>query len=237
MKYNFKLLLMFCFIEFLLAGCCNKLWQSTPYLHPSFYLWSDDANVLIQAGHEGRTCGLTGTESKDHKEAEITWTPIVVKEATKVLRYNGVNVIEAPADYYRRSHVELALYVHFDGNGEDCSQGPSIGYPKKETKPNAAYIWENYYNKDYFNYKWRNSENIENLYAYYEYKNTTASIAKMVLELGDMKCDNQVIFLKPRLEEIGDLIACSAARIIGKPDIKFPENSKMSKCPSIENNP
>src|SRR5579875_2831345 len=68
--------------------------------------FAGDADVVMQAGHEGRpascapmhvkACNL-GTGSRGALERE--WTPIVADEAARVLRAHGYTVIRRPADY------------------------------------------------------------------------------------------------------------------------------------------
>ncbi len=53
-------------------------------------------DVLIQAGHEGRTSGNTGTTGPLGNE--IDWTPIVADEATRILIEAGVSVARVNAD-------------------------------------------------------------------------------------------------------------------------------------------
>ena len=53
------------------------------------------ADVLIQAGHEGRTPVDYGARSEWGSEHE--WNPIVADEATRILKEAGVNVIRENA--------------------------------------------------------------------------------------------------------------------------------------------
>ncbi len=171
------------------------------------YAQMDHADVYIQAGHEGRTRGSTGASSAYGRE--IDWTPIVADEATRVLRAAGYEVIRAPADHYKRSKVDLALSIHFDGSVNPCNTGASIGYDDPTDKP-AADAWKALYDQ-YFPYKWMPDNFTRNLSHYYNYHYTITRDAELLLELGDISCKKQANWLKPRLKNIGGLLAYFAA--------------------------
>ena len=172
----------------------------------------DQAEIYIQAGHEGRTRGSTGTGSAYGQEIE--WTPVVADEATRILREAGITVIRSPADRRRYSKVDLALSIHFDGSNHTCASGASIGYDDPTDKP-AADEWKNYYKK-FFKYKWHDDNFTKNLSNYYNFKYTITNDAELVLELGDLTCPTQAKWMKKNLKNLGHIVAYFAAERIGK---------------------
>ena len=176
-------------------------------LHPVDY-----AEIYIQAGHEGRTTGATGTQSSFGRE--IDWTPIVADEATRILREAGISVIRSKADRRRFSKVDLALSIHFDGCEQGCATGASIGYDDPTDQP-AALAWKSFYSQ-YFKFKWQPDNFTKNLSNYYNFKYTITNDAELVLELGDLTCPEQAIWLKEHLAELGQIVAYFAAERIGK---------------------
>ncbi|WP_040839368.1 hypothetical protein [Thiothrix nivea] len=162
------------------------------------------ADVLIQAGHEGRTTGATGASS--NWGSELKWTPIVADSATKILRGVGVNVIREDA-YLDESkyQVKIAIFIHFDGSNPPGRSGPSIGYNDETDKP-AADAWKKLY-EQYCPFGFMEDNFTNNLKNYYGYYYTVTSDAELVLELGDLSSAKQAIWLRPRLEWLGLLIA------------------------------
>jgi len=176
------------------------------------------ADVYIQAGHEGRIIGNTGSVSPYGRE--IDWTRIVANEATRILRNAGVSVIRAPADKKRESVVRLALSIHFDGARNACSTGASIGLNHTSDR-NAARAWKRLY-RTVFPFKWMPNNFSKNLKYYYNYRYTLASDAELVLELGEMSCPAQARWMKPRLRKLGALIAYFAAQRVGAYSVERP---------------
>ena len=176
------------------------------------------AQVYIQAGHEGRIFGKTGSVSKYGRE--INWTKIVADEATRILRNAGVSVIRAPADQKRVSIVKLALSIHFDGNKKACQTGASIGFNHASDK-NAARAWRRLYRQT-FPFKWMPDNFSKNLKYYYNYRYTQVSDAELVLELGEITCPEQARWMKPRLKELGALVAYFAAKRVGASGVENP---------------
>ncbi len=170
-----------------------------------------DANVYIQAGHEGRIFGNTGSVSAYGREMD--WNTIVADEATRILRNAGVSVIRAAADHKRKSNIQLALSIHFDGSNRACRTGASIGYPHHSDR-SAARTWKRIY-RPVFPFKWMPDNFSKNLSGYYNYYYTRASDAELVLELGEISCPEQARWLKPRLKRLGALVAYFAAQRIG----------------------
>jgi N-acetylmuramoyl-L-alanine amidase len=172
----------------------------------------EEAEVYIQAGHEGRTKGATGTQSEFGRE--IDWTPIVADEATRILREAGISVIRSKADRRKYSRVNLAVSIHFDGCNKQCATGASIGYDDPTDKP-AAIAWKQFYSQ-YFKFHWKPDNFTPNLANYYNFKYTITKDAELVLELGDLTCPEQAAWLKANLNKLGHLVAYFAAQRIGK---------------------
>ena len=177
------------------------------------------ADVLIQAGHEGRTSGATGGESQWGKE--IKWTPIVANEATRILKDAGINVIREDAYLEDEKYqVKLAIFIHFDASSSLCKSGASIGYDDITDKP-AADAWKALYS-EFWQFKWMPDNFTTNLSGYYGYKYTVTSIAELVLELGELTCEEQALWLKPRLKWLGSLLAYFIAQQLGNNTVPKP---------------
>ena len=170
------------------------------------------AEIYIQAGHEGRTKGATGTSST--YGTEIEWTPIVADEATRILEEAGISVIRSKADHRKYSIVDLALSIHFDGCATQCGSGASIGYDDHTDKP-AADEWKSMYS-NHFKHKWHKDNFTKNLSNYYNFKYTITRDAELVLELGDLTCPTQAKWMKKNLKNLGHIVAYFAAKRIGK---------------------
>ncbi len=177
------------------------------------------ADVLIQAGHEGRTTGAIGTSSK--WGAEIKWTPIVADEATRILREAGVSVIRKNAfiddDRYQ---VKVAVYLHFDGSDSPCRSGASIGYRYDAHRPGAA-AWKALYSQ-YWPFKWMPDNFTPDLREYYGFRYTTVSDCALVIEFGELTCEQQAIWLRDNLKGIGYVLAHFISKRIGKGNVPQP---------------
>lgn len=177
------------------------------------------ADVLIQAGHEGRTTGSIGTSSK--WGAEIKWTPIVADEATRILREAGVSVIRKGAyledDTYQ---VKIAVFLHFDGSDSPCRTGASIGYKNDSDRPAAA-AWKALYSQ-YWPFKWMPDNFTPDLRSYYGYRYTTTSDAELVIEFGELTCEQQAVWLRDNLKGIAYVLAHFISKRIGKGNVPQP---------------
>ena len=174
-------------------------------------------DVLIQAGHEGRTTGHTGATSKYGKEMD--WNSIVANEVTRVLKEMGLKVIRTGANI-PISRVKLAIAIHFDGSSKPCHSGASIGYGNSNYKPLANH-WKKLYDKE-FPFRFMRDNFTKNLSQYYGYKYVFSSKGFLLLELGEITCRRQAIWLKPRLKRIGRLIAYFIAQELGIKGIRKP---------------
>jgi N-acetylmuramoyl-L-alanine amidase len=172
-------------------------------------------SVVIQAGHEGLTYGNTGAQTKLYRE--VDWNVKVANEVTRKLRSWDIDVKRVPARVsFTRAHI--AVSIHFDSAKKPCDAGASIGYPSQASY-DFAQRWKTLY-KDYFPYRWHNDNFTKNLKNYYAYKWIHAD-KFLVLELGELSCDKQTTWLKPRLKKVAHLIAYTIATELGK-DVKRP---------------
>ncbi len=167
--------------------------------------------VIIQAGHEGRTCGNTGAVCKNYTEVE--WNILVANEAARQLREWGIEVKRVPADVLSQ-RAQVAVAIHFDSARRICRSGASVGYPDTNASRMFATHWKQLY-KPWFPFKWHNDNFTDNLKNYYAYKTIRAE-KFAVLELGEITCEKQAKWLRPRLEKIAKLIAYTIATELGK---------------------
>jgi N-acetylmuramoyl-L-alanine amidase len=180
---------------------------------------AEHADVLIQAGHEGRKTGKTGASGPLGREIE--WTPIVANRATKVLRAAGLSVIRKNATLTGNTYVvNVALFIHFDGSTSACSSGASIGYDDNSDK-SAADAWRALYGR-YWPYRWKEDNYTVDLRRYYGFAYTQTTDAELLLELGEITCREQAEWLKPRLEWLGDLLAHFVSLRLGKGSVPDP---------------
>jgi len=176
------------------------------------FYWSTTkpVSVVVQAGHEGRVTGNTGAESKHYREEE--WNIIVADEVAKRLRAWDIDVKRMPAKV-SFTRAKIAVSIHFDGANTPCNSGASIGYPD-DSSYDFAQRWKALY-QDYFPYKWHDDNFTENLKNYYAYDWIRAE-KFLLLELGEITCDTQTAWLKPRLKKIAHLVAYAIATELGK---------------------
>jgi len=173
-------------------------------------------SVVIQAGHEGRTTGSTGAESKDYREE--AWNILVADEVAKKLRSWDIDVMRMPAKV-SFTRAKIAISIHFDGASTPCASGASIGYPSDDSYA-FAQRWKKLY-ANYFPYKWHKDNFTDNLKNYYAYRWIRAE-KFLLLELGEITCDKQTAWLKPRLKKVAHLVAYTIAMELGK-EVKKPK--------------
>jgi len=167
-------------------------------------------DVVIQAGHEGRVTGNTGAESRAYREE--AWNVLVADEVTKKLREWNIKVKRMPARV-KFTRAKIAVSIHFDGATIPCASGASIGYPS-DSSYDFAQRWKSLYVK-YFPYRWHKDNFTPNLRNYYAYGWIHAK-KFLLLELGEITCDKQTKWLKPRLNKIAHLVAYAIAIELGK---------------------
>jgi N-acetylmuramoyl-L-alanine amidase len=171
--------------------------------------------VIIQAGHQGRTSGNTGAENGN--EREVIWNILVANEVAKQLETWGIESLRVPADT-KFLKAKIAVAIHFDSAKRICHSGASIGYPNSNSL-SLANRWKSLYNS-YFPFGWHEDNFTPNLKNYYAYHWIKAD-KFVVLELGELTCDKQLKWLKPRLKQIAHLIAYAIATELGY-DVKKP---------------
>jgi len=179
------------------------------------YMGMHRTEVVIQAGHEGRISGNTGAQTKQYKE--VDWNILVADEAARLLKSWDIEVKRVPAKISLMK-ANIAISIHFDAARNICGSGASIGYPNEKSKP-FAQKWKALY-KGYFPFTWHKDNFTKNLSSYYAYRWIRAE-KFLLLELGELSCDKQTRWLKPRLKKIAHLIAYAIATELGK-DVKKP---------------
>jgi hypothetical protein len=92
------------------------------------------ADVLIQAGHEGRTSGATGAAAHGLREIELT--PRIADAAVRWLTDRGVSVIRDTA-VTSEARVKIAVGVHLDGNP---AAGAQLLYDDDTDRPLANHL-------------------------------------------------------------------------------------------------
>lgn len=181
-----------------------------------------DADVLIQAGHQGKvrnkgsgtapSHGASGTSTPEHQ-----MTPVVADAAESILTNHGVDVVRVPALFPRKFEVQLGLALHFDGSGRPCSSGASVGYPPGvplgSNKPTAD-LWKSMWSQ-WWPFQWMKDNFTRNLSGYYGYGWMSTGIAEMLIEFGEISCPEQDSWLQPRLEWIGSVVAHFVGEVLG----------------------
>lgn len=104
----------------------------------------------------------------------------------------------------------MAIAIHFDGSARPCSTGASVGYDREHINARrTALRWKSIY-RNYFPFKWHKDNFTENLANYYGFDRVNSEKGFLVLELGEISCNEQIEWLEPRL----DLIALKIADFI-----------------------
>jgi len=174
-----------------------------------FWYKKEPIPVVIQAGHEGRVVGNTG--SSYGLISETKWNVYVANQAARQLKLWGIKVLRVSADT-KLIKAKVAVAIHFDGSSKHCDSGASIGYKNKKSKE-FAIRWKHLYSK-HFPFKWHKDNFTKNLSNYYGYYYIRAE-KFLVLELGEITCKKQTKWLRPRLKKIANLIAYAIARELG----------------------
>lgn len=177
------------------------------------------ADVLIQAGHEGRKRGATGASGPIG--SELKWNPVIADEATRILREHGITVIREDATV-APARVKLALFLHMDGTTPPGRSGASIGYPIGKGNDPAAKEWHAIYS-NYFPYKWMPDNYTAGLRKYYAFKETITRDAELVLELFDVTSREQSEWASSRLKHLGAIVAFFVARRLGNTTVPRPK--------------
>jgi hypothetical protein len=173
------------------------------------------ADVLIQAGHEGRPdCNVEPARLCNNTGApdEIGWTPIVADVAMRALRAAGYSVIRVPAHLTGPYRVSEAVFVHFDGSTIPCGSGPSVGYPTGALarfgphSADAARQWKHLYGA-LIPFKFQPDNFTSHLRDYYGFHRVAAADASLVIEGSETTCPAQRAWQIRNLQTEGRLIA------------------------------
>jgi len=165
------------------------------------------ADVLIQAGHQGRPASCTLFPKRPCNlgaAGERENTPVIADEAARRLRAAGLRVVRVPADYREHYRVRAAIFIHLDGAVPACTSGASIGYPHGSAA--AAQAWRAAYSR-VFPFRFMPDNFTEGLAHYYGYRTVEPNPNTLVLELGELTCPAQHAWLKTRDRWLGDFIA------------------------------
>ena len=94
-------------------------------------------DAVIQAGHFGRSDGLTGTQGLLVTEQELV--AYVAQATVAELRRRGLKAtfIGADRNFAGLIQAKVFLALHADAASDACTTGPSIGYPGDE-RPEAT---------------------------------------------------------------------------------------------------
>jgi hypothetical protein len=188
------------------------------------------ADVLIQAGHEGRPdCAVEPASLCNNTGApgEIRWTPIVADVATKTLRAAGISVLRMPAYLVGPYRVKDAIFIHFDGAGTPCTSGPSVGYPAGTLakygphSAQAAQQWKQLYGA-VVPFRFEADNFTPTLRDYYGYHRIFASDASLVIEGSEITCPAQHAWQASHLQYEGRLIAYFISRRLGLHTVSHP---------------
>jgi hypothetical protein len=156
-----------------------------------------DADVLIQAGHEGRPdCAVEPARLCNNTGAvgEIELTPVVADATARMLRAAGISVIRKPAHIERTYRVRDALFIHFDGSAQPCGSSASVGYPDVADSRAAAQQWKALYSKGW-HFGFEPDNFTSGLHEYYGYKHVVVADAALLVEGGELTCPAQAAWL------------------------------------------
>ena len=138
--------------------------------------------LVIQAGHVGRTRGATGARGLPQFGTEQMWTHKTAVHCQHWLTLRGWTVEWTKAD----DHVpdsDVFIAVHHDGARSAYARGPSVGYPSSDDSKAAAQVWKAAYNAHYPGPAFRPDNYTSGLRGYYGYRKSTADI-KLCCEHG-----------------------------------------------------
>lgn len=102
-------------------------------------------DVIVQAGHEGRSSGVTGAAANGLRE--ILLTPVIADSMTDMLVGLGYTVLRLPADGLTSQKAKIAIAVHLDGTP---TSGAQMLFDDATDKPLADSLrldWSRVYTK------------------------------------------------------------------------------------------
>lgn len=162
-----------------------------------------NTTVLIQAGHVGRLTGNIGSIHNGLRESE--WNERVAIRVEDILKKNGIIVDRVGANI-PTANASIAVAIHFDGSENKCATGASIGHDGSNASKGLAKRWKEEY-ATFFPFKWHPDNFTKNLSEYYGFSKVTTTKGFLVLELGEITCEEQTDWLEPRLGEVAGKIA------------------------------
>jgi N-acetylmuramoyl-L-alanine amidase len=162
-----------------------------------------NTTVFIQEGHVGRLTGNIGSVHRGIKEMD--WNHLVGDEVKRILEKEGIDVATSGARI-PVTNATIAVALHFDGSEKPCSTGASIGHDDSRASRSMARRWKEEYS-NFFPFKWHRDNFTENLSGYYGFSRVSATRGFLVLELGEITCDQQMDWLKPKLNQVASKIA------------------------------
>ena len=159
--------------------------------------------VLLQEGHVGRTKGNIGSIHNGLVESE--WNTIVAKEVERLLELKDIDVERVGAKI-PVSNAVIAVAIHFDGSEKHCATGASIGHNNGPEAKAMAKRWRSQYSS-FFPFRWHKDNFTRNLSHYYGFSQVQTTKGFLVLELGELTCEKQTDWLKPRLKQVAEKVA------------------------------
>jgi N-acetylmuramoyl-L-alanine amidase len=162
-----------------------------------------NTTVFIQEGHVGRLTGNIGSVHRGIKEMD--WNHLVGEEVQRILEKEGIDVATSGARI-PVTNATIAVALHFDGSEKPCSTGASIGHDGSHASRSMARRWKQEYSS-FFPFKWHRDNFTPNLSDYYGFSRVSTTKGFLVLELGEITCDEQMDWLKPKLNQVASKIA------------------------------
>ena len=162
-----------------------------------------NTTVLIQAGHEGRTKGNIGSVYNGLVESK--WNVLVADKVEDILESKGIDVVRVGAKI-PVANAAIAVAIHFDGSSKHCSTGASIGHNNSREARAMARRWRKEY-AAFFPFRWHSDNFTPNLSGYYGFSQVQTTKGFLVLELGELTCQKQTDWLKPKLSQVASKVA------------------------------
>ena len=190
-------------------------------------------DVILQAGHEGRTSGVTGAAANGLKE--ITLTPRITDAAAQVCREADLNVLRISADGLSKQSTKLAVAVHLDGTP---TSGAQLLYDDETDRDFARYL-RTAYARHYKHWIADNTSPLADntgFSRYYGFRYWVTSDAEVVIEMGSIgDPDQAALWKQPGYPEwAGRVLGAAICRRLGKPvDDPGPFNSPTYGTPIL----
>lgn len=168
-------------------------------------------DVILQAGHYGRTAGKVGTSGKLVSEQQLA--AYLVRRIAEALSQQGkLKVLTLSADEYTpRLKGRLFLAIHADGSKKPCATGPSLSYQKNNsTLAMHAVGWALSQALGYQYDQFRKDGFTANAAHYYMFSQVDAPVMKGLLEVGELTCPE----MERRLVAGADAIAANVAKAL-----------------------